>query len=97
MVVTPTGQDRGKMLECAIYLELRRFGADVAYWRGNGEVDFVVRQEGAITPIQVSWDGPSDRHHRALEEFYETFPQATEALFIGPKEYEGGRLVELLG
>ncbi len=96
MSVTKTGQDRGKMFECAVFLELRRLGADVSYWRGKGEVDFVVQTGDVIVPIQVSWDAPSDRHERALEEFYETFPHASEAEFIGPEQYEAGRLTKIV-
>jgi uncharacterized protein len=95
MAVTRTGADRGKLLECAVHLELRRQGLRLAYWRGRGEVDFVVTTERGITPIQVTWDTPADRHHRALEEFYETFPQAGEALLIGPAEFEAGLLHQL--
>ena len=95
MVVTRTGADRGKLLECAVHLELRRRGLSVSYWRGKGEVDFVARTRDGIVPIQVSWDPPTDRHHRALEEFYEAFPQALEAQFIGPDEYASGVLSRL--
>lgn len=97
MAVTRTGADRGKLLECAVYLELRRRGLRPAYWRGRGEVDFVVTTERGITPIQVSWAPPTDRHDRALEEFYETFPQAGEALLVGPAEFEAGALAHLEG
>jgi hypothetical protein len=38
----------------------------------------------------VSWEAPAERHHRALEEFYETFPHAAEAVFVGPGELESG-------
>ena len=48
-----------------------------------------------ITPIQVSWEPPTERRHRYLQEFYETFPQAQEALMIGPAEFEAGVLKEL--
>ena len=95
MAVTRTGADRGKLLECAVHLDLRRRGLKPAYWRGRGEVDFVVTTDRGITPIQVSWERSADRHHRALEEFYETFPQAQEALLIGPAEFEAGALAEL--
>ena len=97
MAVTRTGADRGKLLECAVHLELRRSGLQPAYWRGRGEVDFVVTTERGIVPIQVSWEAPTDRHHRALEEFYESFPQAQEALMIGPAEFEAGDLARLSG
>jgi predicted AAA+ superfamily ATPase len=95
MAVTRTGADRGKLLECAVHLELRRRGLRPAYWRGRGEVDFVVTTDRGITPIQVSWEPPTDRHHRALEEFHETFPQAQEALLVGPAELEANALAEL--
>lgn len=97
MAVTHTGTDRGKMLECAVYLELRRRGLKASYWRGKGEVDFVVRTASGIVPIQVSWEEPSMRHRNALDEFYETFPQAEEALFIGPETFEQGVLSSLTG
>ncbi|MEM1035089.1 MAG: ATP-binding protein, partial [Myxococcota bacterium] len=53
VVVTPSGRDRGKSLETATYLALRRRFDDICYWRGKGEVDFVVQHEGRITPYQV--------------------------------------------
>ena len=58
-------------------------------------VDFVVTTDRGIVPIQVSWKSPSDRHERALDEFYETFPYAQEALLVGPAEFEAGDLSEL--
>jgi predicted AAA+ superfamily ATPase len=95
MVVTRTGADRGKLLECAVQLELRRLGLRPSYWRGRGEVDFVVTTDRGITPIQVSWEPPAERHQRALEEFYESYPQAREAVLIGPEEYAAGALAAL--
>jgi hypothetical protein len=82
-VVNPTTYDRGKSLECATFLALRRRFSDIAYWRGEGgEVDFVLRKGATIVPVQVSWDGPQDRHHRALQNFYEHFPFAAEAWWV---------------
>jgi hypothetical protein len=31
---------------------------------------------------------PTDRHQAALEEFYETFPQAAEATFVTAETFE---------
>jgi len=95
MVVTRTGADRGKLLECAVYLALRRQGVEIAYWREKREIDFVVTTRRGIVPISVSWEQPAERHHRALEEFYERFPRAEEALFVGPEEFEAGALASL--
>lgn len=90
VAVTRAGEDRGKMLECATFLALRRNSRDVYYWRGRGEVDFVVLRNGDPVPIQVSWDGPSERHHRALEAFYEAHPRSAEALFVTAETFERG-------
>jgi predicted AAA+ superfamily ATPase len=95
MAVTRTGADRGKLLECLVFLELRRRGLKPSYWRGGGEVDFVVTTARGIVPIQVSLESRAERHERALDEFYETFPQAEEALLVGPSELEAGVLSEL--
>ena len=92
MVVTRRGADRGKPLECAVHLELRRQGLRPFYWRGRGEIDFAVTTERGIIPIQVTCDRPTGRNRRALEEFYEAFPHAAEALLVGPAEFVAGSL-----
>ena len=83
VVVTRTGADVGKHLECASFLALRQHFGAVSYWRGAGEVDFVVqRDDGIVIPVQVSVGGALERHHRALERFYEQYPQAGEAVVV---------------
>lgn len=62
------------------------------YWRGGGEVDFVVLVEGNPVLIQVSWDGPTERHHRALEDFYEAHARSGEAIFVTAENFESGVL-----
>lgn len=88
VVVTRTGQDLGKSLECAVHLALRRRFGQVSYWRGRGEVDFVIREQGLIIPVQVTWDAPTERHRRALDDFYETFPMAEEAHVITGQNFQ---------
>ena len=87
-VVTRTGEDLGKALECATHLELRRRYPEVFYWRGKGEVDFVIRDGSQVLPFQVTWDAPSERHHAALEEFYAAFPTAEECTFVTSESFE---------
>lgn len=48
----------------------------------------MVRQGARVVPVQVTWDGPHERHHRALEAFYEAFPQAEEAVFVTADTFE---------
>lgn len=83
--VTPAGQDLGKALECATFVELRKRGFDVFYWRDAGEVDFVVQSAQstkAPIPIQVTLNGPSERHLRSLDAFHEAHPHAAEAVIV---------------
>lgn len=83
VVVTPGSADRGKSLECATQLVLRRRFGEVMYWRGDGgEVDFVIQQGRRVVPVQVTWDEPQPRHERALTSFYESFPHADEAWWV---------------
>jgi len=67
-LVTRAGDDVGKHLECATFLALRRRFRDVYYWRGRGEVDFVVLDEGRPRPILVSVDerirSPGNLHRK---------------------------------
>lgn len=47
----------------------------------------MVQVNGRIVPVQVTWAQPLERHHRALEEFYEGHPQADEAVFVAPARF----------
>ena len=80
--MTRNGRDAGKALECLTFVELRKRHRDVYYWRAAGEVDFVVQTDDGPTPVQVALDGATERHWRALDAFYETFPHAAEALVV---------------
>jgi uncharacterized protein len=88
IAVSPTGRDRGKALECATYVALKRRYGDVYYWRGRGEVDFVFQRDGVVVPCQVTWDETTGRHERALEDFYESFPQAAECTVVTRRSFE---------
>ena len=80
--VTRAGRDMGKALECATFVELRKRGLDVFYWRNAGEVDFVIQSVDGPLPVQVTLDGASERHLRSLDAFHETFPNACEAVIV---------------
>lgn len=86
-VSTKSGQDLGKMLEISIFIELRKQFSEVYYWKNRGEVDFVINTAKGLTPIQVTWDQLQARHKNALEEFYEQYPNANEAIVIDSKNY----------
>mgnify|MGYP006268907277 CR=1 FL=1 len=88
--VTLAGQDRGKQLECATFLLLRRRFRDVAYWRGAREVDFVVDAGRGPVPVQVSWAGTTERSLRGVDEFHETHPKAGEPVFVTAESFAAG-------
>jgi predicted AAA+ superfamily ATPase len=89
VVVSRGGADRGKALECATHLVLRRHFGEVFYWRGAGEVDFVVRDGRRVIPVQVTWDAPQPRLERALDAFQEAFPHAEEAIIVTAERFPG--------
>lgn len=87
--MTRSGRDAGKALACATFVELRKRYGDVFYWRGAGEVDFVIPTGAGPTPVQVTLQGARDRHAHALEDFYEAFPHAAEAVTVTLDNFPG--------
>lgn len=82
VAVTRTGKDLGKSLECLTFIALRKRFETVFYWRDAGEVDFVVQDGERPIPVQVTLEAPAERHLRALDAFYETFPHSQEAMSV---------------
>lgn len=83
-ITNTNGRDLGKSLELMIFLHLKKTHEQVFYWQElhKGEVDFIALHGKNITPYQITWEGPEPRHEKALQYFYENFPQADEAIFI---------------
>ncbi len=83
-VTNTRGRDLGKSLEILVYLRLKQTHERVFYWQEThqGEVDFVTLQGNVITPYQVTWDNPLERHEKALSAFYAAYPTAEEVIFI---------------
>jgi predicted AAA+ superfamily ATPase len=90
VAVTRTAEDRGKQLECVTFLLLRRRFRDVHYWRGKGEVDFVVDSGRGPVPVQVTWNDVSDRALRGVDEFHAAHPTAGEPVFITAASFAAG-------
>ena len=71
-VLMPQSEDKGKLLENIVALELfRRRGADrkMFYWQEGRECDFVVQHEDYVEElIQVTWDmADEDTRKREIE------------------------------
>ena len=63
-------EDNGRLLENAVYLELRKtHGAEsIFFYKGNKECDFIIREKNRVTQaIQVSYALESDNNKRELD------------------------------
>jgi uncharacterized protein len=87
-VITPTGRDAGKDLELITFLSLRRRTKNIFYWKGAKEVDFVAQTDKGIFPIQVSSEQPKERHYKAVEEFFSSYPYAQNPIFVGLEDLQ---------
>src|SRR3990167_9191667 len=83
-ITSTTGRDLGKSLELMVFLRLKQTYEKVFYWQElhKGEVDFIAIRGKTIVPYQVTWKNPEARHEKALQHFYEHFPEANEAVLI---------------
>lgn len=62
-------QDFGKLLENIVFIELKRRGCEVAYFKEEKECDFIVTQHGEpLEAIQVTYSDLSQEHHKELLE-----------------------------
>lgn len=87
-------EDQGRLLECAVFLELRRRatpGEEIVYWRNAAgkEVDFVLMNGAkARMAVQVSWDASAPATwHREVGSLMECIDEASckEAMLIAMK------------
>ena len=62
----------GRLFENVIYLALKRKGAEIFYWKGKGEVDFLIRKGTRIVKlINVCWDLNQSNEKRELSSLCE--------------------------
>ena len=69
--------NKGRMLENSVFLDLRRSGKEVFYFKEKGECDFLVKEKNKVTQaIQVCYDLNEDNKGREIDglmEALETF------------------------
>lgn len=87
-VITRGGHDLGKSLECAVLHHLRLSHRTVYYWKGRGEVDFIVQTPEGLLPVQVSMGDEKTRHVAAVEEFARAHRGTLSPKFIDEKRAE---------
>jgi len=88
-------EDEGRLAENLVFVEFMRREREVYYWKGNGEVDFVVRNEdGSLSAINVAYTNDVEvREVSGLVEFKYEFADKVGELIILTKDVaktEGG-------
>ena len=83
VVQLATSPDHGKLIETQVYNHLlRKRQADVFYWKGKGEIDFLVQEGIVVTQlIQVAYQGLDDPKviAREVSSLYEGMAQYKNA------------------
>ncbi|HUV82323.1 MAG TPA: ATP-binding protein [archaeon] len=76
--------DEGKLAENSTFIELKRRNLEVYYWKGQREVDFVVKnRDNTLTGINVTYsDVIDEREIKALLEFKENFEGRVSELIL---------------
>lgn len=77
--------DRGRLLENAVYLHIRRLGHEIWYFKGKKECDFIFRKGmNTFFALQVSWQVGQQNEKREIEGLLEAMNQLnlTEGIII---------------
>ncbi|VVB81991.1 Uncharacterised protein [uncultured archaeon] len=77
-------KDEGRLAENLAFIELRRQEKEVYYWKGQGEVDFVIKnKDNLLTAINVSYtDKIDEREIKSLLEFKKEFNKTKELILL---------------
>lgn len=68
--------DRGRLLENTVYLQLRRSGYEIWYFKGKKECDFIYRGgKSTLSALQVSWELDELNEKREIEGLLEAMNQ----------------------
>lgn len=68
--------DKGRLLENTVYLQLRRLGCEVWYFKGKKECDFICRAKNkGLSAMQVSWQLSSQNEKRETDGLLEAMNQ----------------------
>ena len=91
-VLTQTRPNSGKKLETVVFHQLKRKHRNVYYWKGQGEVDFVVESRQGLLPIEIKASSRARMEDiRSLEAFLDEYRSAK----IGVLIYGGEQAVAL--
>lgn len=87
-------KDEGKLAENLVFIELIRNEKDAFYWKGKGEVDFVIKNnDQSLRAINVCYsDEVPEREINSLLDFKKQFQKTNELIIItkDTEKYEQG-------
>ena len=96
-------EEKGKLLETAVAIEMKRRGAEIFYYKGKREVDLITKKNGRIEAIQVCVSLENEetrkREFEGLLEFMEKFNLKTGLIISNDSKYEekiNGRLIQVV-
>jgi hypothetical protein len=77
-------KDEGKLAENLVFIELKRRRMDVYYWKGEGEVDFVIKnKDQSLTALNVTYADEIDKREiKSLIEFKDNFKKTREMIVL---------------
>lgn len=83
-------KDEGKLAENLVFIELLRSGHIPYYWKGEREVDFVIKSgDNRLTAINVCYSEiVPESEYEGLREFAREFKDPVHRLLILTKDYE---------
>jgi predicted AAA+ superfamily ATPase len=83
-------KDKGRLAENLVFLELKRRGEELYYWKNRGEVDFVFSDdENLLIALNVSYtDIPAEREINSLLEFMEEYGTKVKDLILLTEDTE---------
>lgn len=77
-------KDMGRIAENIVFNELKRKDEELYYWKGEREVDFVIKKpDNSLTAINVTYtDKPDEREIKGLKEFRKKFKKTRKLVII---------------
>ena len=68
-------EDKGKMLENSVFLELKRRYQEIFYYQKSGECDFLVKEKGILGAIQVCYELNDENEKREINGLLEALKE----------------------
>lgn len=82
-------QDEGRLVENLVFQEIKRMELEAYYWKKKREVDFVIKKNGKLSGINVSYgEEIKAREEDALLEFKKQYGKKIDKLIIITKDIE---------